>query len=180
METREHDTYRLVHARADRRLGASLTPFTENCDALRALGKLASMPVPRTAEDLAAVRPCMASQGPGMSAAGGRPLGDLTRVLAGELRAPVVDRTGLTGHYNISLRWNPDPTKSGVDEPYPSLLIALQEQLGLKLESGCDPIEVARDRSSRAAYSRVVKLLATRQQSTAVHGANDRARTPEF
>src|SRR5688572_14387442 len=152
VETRELNTYRLVLARVDGRLGPSLTRFADDCEALRASGKLASLPAPRTVEDLAVVRPCMSSQGQGMYAGGGRPLADLARLLAGELRAPVIDRTGLTGNYNIALRWNPDPTRTGVDAPFPSLLTALQEQLGLKLESARDPIEViVNDRRGRPA-----------------------------
>ena len=56
----------------------------------------------------------------------------------------VVDRTGLNGNFDLELRWTPDPTMGaappGVDDGLksdssaPSLLTALQEQLGLKLE----------------------------------------------
>ena len=53
----------------------------------------------------------------------------------------MIDRTELGGNFNIGLRWNPDPASS-VDAKYPSLTTALQEQLGLKLEPGRDPMEV--------------------------------------
>ena len=142
VEKRELPTYRLVVARSDGRLGPSLTRVSDDCEALRASGKLASLPAPRTVEELATPRPCTASQGPGMLAAGIRTLDFLTRALAGELRAPVIDRTGLSGNFNIALRWNPDPTSTGVDAPFPTLLTALQEQLGLRLESGRDTIDV--------------------------------------
>ena len=64
----------------------------------------------------------------------------------------VVDETGLKGGFNFALRWTPDPTMgvappnpdNGVksDPSDPSLLTALQEQLGLKLESSKEPVDV--------------------------------------
>jgi len=66
----------------------------------------------------------------------------------------VVDKTGLTGKYDFTLLWTPDqvaspsPGDSGVspnmpqpapDEP--SIFTAIQEQLGLKLESSTGPVE---------------------------------------
>ncbi len=49
---------------------------------------------------------------------------------------PVIDKTGLKGHFNWNLEWTPDPPP-GIPAPDlsgPSLFTALQEQLGLKLE----------------------------------------------
>ena len=141
IETRELNTYSLVLVRDDGKLGPSLTRFPDDCEALRASGRLPPTTAPTTIEDLAMVRPCISSGGPGLFTAGGRTLDALTRMLSGELRAPVFDRTGLAGNFNIGLRWNPDPT-AGIDAKLPSLPTALQEQLGLKLESGRDPVEV--------------------------------------
>ena len=42
----------------------------------------------------------------------------------------VLDKTGLTGTYDISLRWSPNDIES-LNPSLPSLLTALQEQLGL-------------------------------------------------
>lgn len=54
---------------------------------------------------------------------------------------PVVDRTGLIGHYDFDLDWAPDETQFGGDipsapgtAPAPPLFTALQQQLGLRLE----------------------------------------------
>jgi bla regulator protein blaR1 len=62
----------------------------------------------------------------------------LATVLSGYLGRPVVDRTGLTGNYDYKLHYSEDlgPGGSKVDVPGPSIFTALQEQLGLKLESG--------------------------------------------
>ena len=53
----------------------------------------------------------------------------------------VVDKTGLTELYDITLRWSPDDVGSS-DVSLPSLFTALQEQLGLKLEYNKNPIDV--------------------------------------
>jgi bla regulator protein blaR1 len=53
----------------------------------------------------------------------------------------VVDKTGLTELYDITLRWSPDDVASS-DASLPSLFTALQEQLGLKLEYNKNPIDV--------------------------------------
>ena len=68
------------------------------------------------------------------------------------LDRPVVDQSGLTGRYNIILKWAPDDTQftqmnlrlappPGA-EPLPDLVTAFQEQLGMKLEATKAPIDV--------------------------------------
>lgn len=52
-------------------------------------------------------------------------------MLGKQLGRIVVDKTGLTGGYDFSLAWDPE----GQSETLPSLFAALQEQMGLKLES---------------------------------------------
>ena len=56
-----------------------------------------------------------------------RPVGD-----------PVVDKTGLTGNYDIKLSYAP---ANNPNSDLPDLFTALQEQLGLKLESQKVPVE---------------------------------------
>jgi uncharacterized protein (TIGR03435 family) len=65
------------------------------------------------------------------------------------LGTPVVDRTGLTGLWNfelVFLQLQPLPPGRQRDladqENVPSFATALQEQLGLKLESGRGPVNV--------------------------------------
>jgi len=53
----------------------------------------------------------------------------------------VVDRTGLTGNWNFDLRFAAD-VGAPADPDAPSLFTALQEQLGLKLESARGPVDV--------------------------------------
>jgi uncharacterized protein (TIGR03435 family) len=81
----------------------------------------------------------------------------LTQALSSQLGRPVIDRTGLTGSYDFKLEWTPDPGQSGpfggggppgADAPPPpdpngpSLFTAVQEQLGLRLESQKGPVEM--------------------------------------
>jgi uncharacterized protein (TIGR03435 family) len=53
----------------------------------------------------------------------------------------VIDKTGLTDLYDITLRWSPEDVGSS-DASLPSLFTALQEQLGLKLEYNKNPMDV--------------------------------------
>jgi uncharacterized protein (TIGR03435 family) len=68
----------------------------------------------------------------------------LAGMLSGQLGRPVIDATGLTGEYDISLYWVPQrPDAIASDDPSgPDLIAALQQQLGLKLEPKKGPIEV--------------------------------------
>jgi uncharacterized protein (TIGR03435 family) len=59
-------------------------------------------------------------------------------VLSRQMDLPVVDRTGLEGAFNLKLEWTPASAKPDG----PSVFTALQEQLGLRLESRKMPIEV--------------------------------------
>ena len=74
----------------------------------------------------------------------------LANLLAFPVDETVVDQTGLTGVYNFTLNYMPERLGPGVlegrepgpDPTAPSLTIALQEQLGLKLEARKAPIDM--------------------------------------
>jgi uncharacterized protein (TIGR03435 family) len=53
----------------------------------------------------------------------------------------VIDKTNLTGRYDLKLQWTPD-NDAVTDNSAPSLFTAIQEQLGLKLESAKEPVPV--------------------------------------
>lgn len=79
----------------------------------------------------------------------GVPVENLTRILTEQIGRHVIDKTGLAGRYDFSLKWLPDvvaPGGNGALPPpetaMPSLQAALQQQLGLKLESATGPVEV--------------------------------------
>ena len=54
---------------------------------------------------------------------------------------PVLDRTGLKGNYAFALKFSP-ATAVNADPDRPQFMTALQEQLGLKLESTHAPVDV--------------------------------------
>ena len=75
--------------------------------------------------------------GGGRLALGGQSMEALARSISGAAGRYVVDRTGLTGNYEVTLRYAGQAV-NGAERPaeeLPSLFTALQEQLGLKLES---------------------------------------------
>jgi uncharacterized protein (TIGR03435 family) len=75
----------------------------------------------------------------------------VARVIGRSVGRTVVDKTGLTGRYDYTLRWSPQPGEGGfggprgpgpgpatgdsADSSGPTIFTALQEQLGLRLES---------------------------------------------
>lgn len=67
----------------------------------------------------------------------------LARELAQVLGRVVVNQTGLSGRYDLTLRWTPDDAaaSSSPDNP-PDIFTAIQEQLGFKLESTKGPVPV--------------------------------------
>lgn len=84
--------------------------------------------------------------------ANAQPIGALVDMLSTHLGKPVIDQTGLEGTYQFTLEFAPQggagpdgmplPPGPPPDPSVPSLFTALQEQLGLKLESMKGPIEI--------------------------------------
>ncbi len=77
--------------------------------------------------------PSAAPRGPGRIRANS--ISMLIPILGFSAGRKVVDKTGLTGLYQIDLNFAPDPLPPGVDPTLPSLFTALREQLGLRLVS---------------------------------------------
>jgi uncharacterized protein (TIGR03435 family) len=88
----------------------------------------------------------------------GLPIANLVRLLSRQLGRTVLDETGLMGNYDFTLQWTPDESQGSMfkgaeggpapasapppDSSGPSIFTALQEQLGLKLESRKGPVEI--------------------------------------
>lgn len=149
-ETREMAIYALTLARADGKLGEGLRASTVDCAAMRGrggrMGPPAGLPPPGE-------RPqCGMRVAPNQVMAGGTSLTQLTQMLSQFTQRIVIDRTGLKGTFDIDLTFTPERMPQGppppgappltIDPNGPSLFTALQEQLGLKLESERAPVEV--------------------------------------
>jgi uncharacterized protein (TIGR03435 family) len=84
---------------------------------------------------------------PGRIAGSQMPMQTLAVLLSRFERETIIDMTGLKGFYEVKLEWTPDfppPVNGAPSEtaPGPSLFTAVQEQLGLKLESRKGPVDV--------------------------------------
>jgi uncharacterized protein (TIGR03435 family) len=67
----------------------------------------------------------------------------LAEWISGRLDRPVLDMTGIPGAYDFNLKFSLENANIGSDTPkYPILSLALQEQLGLRLEKRAGPIEI--------------------------------------
>jgi uncharacterized protein (TIGR03435 family) len=156
-ETREMPVWALVPARSGIKLPA---PKDGNC----------SQPSPNPADEWSTGRMPMPGTGPATPPQCGsirialQPLGarmqggavlmpELVRILAMALGRTVIDRTGYTQPFDIQLDFLPDevttalpPPPHGSDigerSPNPTITVAIQEQLGLRLESTKGPVEV--------------------------------------
>jgi uncharacterized protein (TIGR03435 family) len=65
----------------------------------------------------------------------------LAAMLSRMTRMPVLDKTGLTGYYQFDLKYA-DERQPVENQVGPSVFTAVQEQLGLKLESKKSPVDV--------------------------------------
>jgi uncharacterized protein (TIGR03435 family) len=139
-EKKTTPVYALVLARADGRLGPNLRPATLDCASLRADPPARD---PDPCGMLTFARALMM----GRMAVRGFDLSMLGR-LSAEVERPIVNKTGLVGVFDWELTWTPQsrlrtPVQSAnVDQNGPSIFTALQEQLGLKLESQRDERDV--------------------------------------
>ncbi|HMB80900.1 MAG TPA: TIGR03435 family protein [Vicinamibacterales bacterium] len=158
-ETKDSPIYALVLARSDGRLGPELKKSEADCNAQFAAGRGRGGPMPPPGPPPpGAAMPCGIRIGPGNMAVGGSPLSQFANSLGMFTGRVVVDRTGLTGNYDFNLTWTPDqmpqrPPGAPADQPVqfngvaidpngPSLFTAVQEQLGLKLDSARGPVEL--------------------------------------
>jgi uncharacterized protein (TIGR03435 family) len=131
-ETRDLPIYALVVARADGKLGPELAKAEIDCTNSTNRNPSVQLPIPcgvgtSTMNGAARMR------------VGSTPISTIVFSLSPFVHRMVVDRTGLIGPYNGTLSWsvNQAPEATGA-----SIFTALQEQLGLKLESSRGPVEV--------------------------------------
>jgi uncharacterized protein (TIGR03435 family) len=122
-ETREQQVFSLTLLRGDGRLGLQLKPSAP------ASGSSSGFP--------------STSVGNGTARINGRrvSMDTLAIMLSSVFNQRVINRTNLTGEFEIDLRFTPDSSLAAAPE-FPSIFTAVQEQLGLKLEASRGPVEV--------------------------------------
>jgi uncharacterized protein (TIGR03435 family) len=154
--TAELPIYALRLARSEGALGPRLRRTTD-IDCVRFMADRGGVPppLPRDPKD---VPTCVIRAEPGLMVARSRTMQDLIRVAFPRVVEDrvVVDRTGLKGSYDVLLEWTPDPRPfattadlpPGLPAPPPptsggpSIFTAIQEQLGLRLQSEKGRVEV--------------------------------------
>jgi len=160
LETREMPLYNLVLLRKDGRLGRELTPTPVDCAALRkeraARGAAAGPPgpTPNFNERVpCSQRAFFSPQGATINSSG-LTLDQVATTLGTYADRTVVNKTGLKGEYDLLLKFSPEaggpmgslaPPLSAAADPASDLAAlgtAVQDQLGLKLESARGPVQV--------------------------------------
>jgi uncharacterized protein (TIGR03435 family) len=158
-ESRDMPTYALVVARSDGRLGEKLRASGPDCAPLALpAGRQPAPPPPPPSPAGGAARglpigapQCPTMMGPGFISSRRTTMTELSRSLSILVRRVVVDKTGLTGVYDADVEFSsefrpPSPPGAPAAPDLPadgaSIFTALQEQLGLKLESERGPVDV--------------------------------------
>jgi uncharacterized protein (TIGR03435 family) len=145
-ERKEEDAFSLVLARKDGRLGPQLHTSLVDCAGRRAAQqeKRELPPLPPGALE------CGVRNGPGTINFGGMSMPVLAQMLSTQTGRQVVDHTGVTGSVDVDLHWSlqasalrasPDATSQVPQDDGPSIFMAVQEQLGLKLENAKAPVD---------------------------------------
>lgn len=149
-ETKELPVYALVLARKDGKLGPGMVESKEGGCAERDPSKPMGPPGPGQLPYCGNVL-----GGAGQLTGTAANIGDVAVMLSLSVGRKVIDKTGLTGKYDITLKYTPGedqrsmmvapgapPPPAPADTSGPSLFTGLQEQLGLKLESQRRPVEI--------------------------------------
>jgi uncharacterized protein (TIGR03435 family) len=142
IDARETPIFALLRARTDGRLGPQLrASSTVDCDAARAAQARGA------AIAAADGRPiCGGRTTRGFISAGAVSMEELARNLSRLVGRVIVDRTGLQGRYDFDVKFTPEGELTAAADRgpdiMPSLYVALEEQLGLKLEPQRAPVDV--------------------------------------
>jgi uncharacterized protein (TIGR03435 family) len=135
-EMRPLPVYALVPVRQDGRLGPSLKPSPAT-DCPRYLSS-------RMAYSLGAGGPpqCGMENVPGTLRGGAARMPDVASALSAFADRLIVDKTGLTGAFDLELSYSMPFSQGAAAADRPSLFAAVQEQLGLKLDPQVSAVEV--------------------------------------
>jgi bla regulator protein BlaR1 len=151
-ETQELPVYALVMSRPDGKLGGHLRITATDCAAIMSAARNGAPPAPPGPDSPF----CGIRGGLGRFIGSSATMAIISNVLSRQVNRVVLDRTGLAGSYDFELEWTPEqmPTGPGNNDEQrpgalppppadgPSLFTALQEQLGVKLDSTKGPVNV--------------------------------------
>ena len=157
-ETRQMPVYELVMARTDHSLGRKLRAAGTECAAVTLPAGMPPAPPPPAGDGVALVPgrfDCPSGLLPGHLSLRSLDMAAFASVLwRRAVQRPTLDRTGLTGRFDIDLTYLPElenvngrPASESSFLPAeiagaPSIFTAVQEQLGLKLESTRGQVDV--------------------------------------
>jgi uncharacterized protein (TIGR03435 family) len=149
-ESRDLDAYALVMVKPGV-TGPALKASPTDCKALAEQLRQGKLP-PTASQPVNGIMPCSIMGRIGQIAFDGFPMSQAAGMMVGQAGRPVVDRTGLTGNWQFLLSFAqerpigapapPPGEPTAADPNAPSFFTALQEQLGLKLESTKAPFDV--------------------------------------
>jgi uncharacterized protein (TIGR03435 family) len=146
VDVRVRPVYELVMHRADRRLGPNLVPSKGGCRSFfqrEAVNVGLVLDEPKEGEPQP-LRPCPLGISAMMIGAENMPMTDWVKILAmrPQLNRTVLDRTGLTGGFDIRLRlFEPDDPAAAANV-LPAIKPLLESQLGLTLREAEAPVEI--------------------------------------
>jgi uncharacterized protein (TIGR03435 family) len=142
-EVQERPIYALVLARADGRLGPGIRRSDLDCDAINAARRAGSKEAPpATSNGAPACGMSMRAEKGVEVLLGAQPLTTLAASFGSGIGRVVIDKTGLTGNYDVTLRYITQPSPNAPPDAPPEVFTALQEQLGLKLEPIRAPLRI--------------------------------------
>jgi len=141
-ETEVRAVYNLVLARGDGKLPPGLRRIDIDCEARRDANVRGDKPpeLPRLPSGILPCSIAMSYSDAVTVRSGGRTMAEFAQIpLTAMTERVVVDKTGLEGYYEFEVKFTEKPE---ADTDLPSLFTALQEQVGLKLESARAPVRV--------------------------------------
>ena len=147
-ETRDAQVHVVTLARNDGRLGPGLKPTSPECEKQMAEKTPPSRPAgPPANVPVCGLQTMMGRPTGATLTMGGMEISSLIAHLSGELSAHVIDRTGLTGRFDITLEHvSRRMGNTGLSaepaaiESFPPIPEALQRQLGLRIEQQTGPL----------------------------------------
>lgn len=144
-EQRDIEVQALTLVRSDGRLGSALRPSSVDCQVVAAARAKGESPKDPGGRPLCIALSDEQPSGLIRVSGAGAVVAHLIAMIQGAVREPIIDRTGLTGQYDVDLEFHPELgglRPASPDAPGSSLSTALPEQLGLRLQPQKAPFTV--------------------------------------